>query len=363
PGPRATGRATAGSPADARVRAGPRGDRPPACPRSAADADPGAHLQAREPGKPGLVLAGAPVVDRHQAGFDQIAPVEEPPDLLPCPGYQHTGGGLRRDLLERADLLLAELAGGEVADHDGASRDEAAPQRLDRPVDDVVRDEMQDGDEHQADGPAEVEVPGDLGVVQDALRFPEVALHRDRLPVVREQCPGVHEHDRVIVHVDDPRLGRGAQRDLVHVLLGGEARADVEELPDPVADQEPHRPADEPPVGQRLLPGVGRGPEQLLRRLPVYREVVLASQHVVVDAGHARNRGIDARWRLLHVTPLTIASAVHDRQSNPFQYRSVSRTAGANRPYRRYDLLSGEVAMTAPGVRGRAPAGDRMDAR
>src|SRR5690606_11027864 len=42
----------------------------------------------------------------------------------------------------------------------------------------------------------------------------------------------VHQHDRVVVHVDDPRVGRCRLRDLVHVRRRRNSGADVKELPD-----------------------------------------------------------------------------------------------------------------------------------
>jgi hypothetical protein len=42
----------------------------------------------------------------------------------------------------------------------------------------------------------------------------------------------VREYDRVVVDVDDARFGGGALCDLVGVVRGGEAGADVKELPD-----------------------------------------------------------------------------------------------------------------------------------
>jgi hypothetical protein len=64
-----------------------------------------------------------------------------------------------------------------------------------------------------------------------------------------EQGTRVREHDRVVVDVDHP--GRRGDRlgDLVHVRAGGDAGADVQELPDPrVLGQEGNRAAHKPPV-------------------------------------------------------------------------------------------------------------------
>ena len=45
-----------------------------------------------------------------------------------------------------------------------------------------------------------------------------------------EQIGGVTEHERVVIGVHDPAAGRGPLGDLVGVVRGGQARADVEEL-------------------------------------------------------------------------------------------------------------------------------------
>ena len=57
-----------------------------------------------------------------------------------------------------------------------------------------------------------------------------------------QQGPGVADHHRIVVHVDDPRLRRGLLRDLVGVVGRRQAGADVQELADAVAaGQQPHR--------------------------------------------------------------------------------------------------------------------------
>ena len=47
-----------------------------------------------------------------------------------------------------------------------------------------------------------------------------------------QQGAGVHQHERVVVDVDDARFRRDRLRDLVGVVGGGQPGADVEELPD-----------------------------------------------------------------------------------------------------------------------------------
>src|SRR5258708_12300675 len=59
--------------------------------------------------------------------------------------------------------------------------------------------------------------------------------------------------------------------------------------------------ADGPPGEGAVLPcdpaGLGEGSEKLATELPVNREVVLAAEHVVVDAGHVRDARIEPQVR------------------------------------------------------------------
>jgi len=61
---------------------------------------------------------------------------------------------------------------------------------------------------------------------------------RDRVGV-GQQRPAVGDRHRVVVDVDDPGGRSDRQGDLVDVALGGQAGADVEELPDPHVGEEP----------------------------------------------------------------------------------------------------------------------------
>jgi len=58
------------------------------------------------------------------------------------------------------------------------------------------------------------------------------------------------QHRRVVVHVDHPGAGRGVLGDLVHVAVGRQPGAEIQELPDArLGGQEPDRAAEERPVG------------------------------------------------------------------------------------------------------------------
>ena len=112
----------------------------------------------------------------------------------------------------------------------------------------------------------------------------------------------MHEHDRVVVHVDHARIRGVPQGHLVDVLLGGQAGADVEELPDALLGHVLHGADQEAPVRLGPLFEVGGEPQQVLRRLTVGGEVVLAAEQVVVDAGRAGHGRVDLR-RVLHAAP------------------------------------------------------------
>jgi len=106
----------------------------------------------------------------------------------------------------------------------------------------------------------------------------------------------VRHGDLVVVHVDDARAGRGRLGDLVDVLLRGDARADVEELPDAgLAGQVPNGPAEKGPVGPHDGPHVGVHRDHCAGGVLVGPEVVAAAQPVVVHAGDVRLGGVDLR--------------------------------------------------------------------
>jgi hypothetical protein len=101
----------------------------------------------------------------------------------------------------------------------------------------------------------------------------------------------VGEHDGVVVDVDDAGFRRDGLGDLVDVGGGGDAGADIEELPDPgLGGEVVHNPAEERTVGSHgegqlrvdLQPGVDGG--------PVGREVVPAAEQVITHwaSNHTR---------------------------------------------------------------------------
>jgi hypothetical protein len=74
-------------------------------------------------------------------------------------------------------------------------------------------------------------------VVNDRLWLAQVAEDERGLPNVLafQQRSRGDQHDRVVVHIHHPGVGCHRLRNLVHVGTGGNAGADVQELPDPAS--------------------------------------------------------------------------------------------------------------------------------
>lgn len=202
------------------------------------------------------------------------------------------------DPAEFGDHLLGDLAGEQVGQHQVA----AGAHFLAEAGDGVrgrfvVGDEVQDGAEDHRHRFAEIDSFLQDGVAENALRVGEVSLDDRGLAVVGQQGTGVRQDRRVVIDVDDPGVGGVPQCHLVHVLLGRQPGADVEELPDPGLGQGAHGPDQEGPVAERgPLDVRARLPaelDDLLGGDPVGLVVVLAAQVVVVHPGDARNGRID----------------------------------------------------------------------
>jgi hypothetical protein len=87
----------------------------------------------------------------------------------------------------------------------------------------------------------------------------------------------------VVIDVGHADARRDLPGDLVHVPCGGDAGADVDDLPYArLAGQEPHRPLQERPVSPRGVACFRRGLEQLADGLPVGGVVVLAAQILII---------------------------------------------------------------------------------
>ena len=157
---------------------------------------------------------------------------------------------------------------------------------------------MQDPDQHHRHRLGEVQRAGrgrhDLGHVPQVL----VEVGGGALGAGGQQGTGMGENDRVVVHVHDPAVGRHVLRHLVGVVGGGDAGADVKELPNAgLAGQVPHGPGQERPVSPHALHHVRVFPHGGLGGGPVRGEVVLAAEPVIVDAGNVGDAGVDLRQR------------------------------------------------------------------
>jgi hypothetical protein len=157
----------------------------------------------------------------------------------------------------------------------------------------AVRDEVQYGGEDQRDRPVEVDQPAGVLRLQDLPGLVQVALEDGSPGFVGEQCPAVRYGHRVDVDVDDPAVRVGGEGHVVHVALGRDAGADVEELPYAERGQLAYRAAQEGAVGLEGGREVRVAGRDLAGEFPVRREVVGAADPVVVDPGDARGVDVD----------------------------------------------------------------------
>ncbi len=158
------------------------------------------------------------------------------------------------------------------------------------------RHEVDDRDDGEGDGPAQVQGLAQLGGVQDGRRVTEVGLdvRGPALGGAGQQALGEGEHDRVVVDVDDPGLGGHRLGDLVQVRRGRDAGADVQELAHARLLGEPaHGTVHEVAVGPHVHRERGPLPGHGVARLLVGGVVVLAAEYVVVDAGGVGVLGVD----------------------------------------------------------------------
>src|SRR5262249_6992863 len=155
-------------------------------------------------------------------------------------------------------------------------------------------DKVQDRDQEQGNRLAEVEQQLRLGRGEDLVRLAQVGLDDGGVGVVAQDELAVGDGDLIVVDVDDPGPGGDALGGLVAVVLGGDAGAYVEKLPDPgLACQEPDRSAQERPVGLNGGAEIGVQGDDRARGVAVSLKIVVAAQPVVVDAGDVRLGGVD----------------------------------------------------------------------
>jgi aerobic-type carbon monoxide dehydrogenase small subunit (CoxS/CutS family) len=147
-----------------------------------------------------------------------------------------------------------------------------------------IRNVVDRGALDQRQRAVELDVLRDGGMVEHRVRLGEVAHHQMRAFVLLQQCPTVHGHHRIVVDVDDLRLGIHPLRDLVGVLGRGQPCADVDELVDLCrVCEESHRTNQPIPVDAADLDCLRGVLNDLLVHLAIDGVVVLAAEQVVVD--------------------------------------------------------------------------------
>jgi len=158
----------------------------------------------------------------------------------------------------------------------------------------VVGDVAHDAQQQHRHGPGEVQRLGRPG--QDLVRIAQVRVEivGRAFGVAGQQRGGVGQDDRVVVHVDDPGFRRDGLGDLVGAVEGGQAGADVEELPDAhLPGQVPHGAAHERAGGAGDDSDVGEGGQELVAGRAVDGVVVLSAEPVVPDPGRVRHGRVE----------------------------------------------------------------------
>ena len=183
-----------------------------------------------------VVQIGSPLCRGHQARLNQREPVEE----------SSNAGGVTRDERRVPVQFLgnAEKPGGRFgvgfAGHVAKSQVAAWRHRVPELPDDpprvfLIPQAMQRTHEHDPDRLAEVEQVAYLRVAEHLLRFAKIRSERDDVGA-GHQRRGMGRDQRILIHVDDARLGRHPVGDLVSVGHVRQARAEVEELADALAE-------------------------------------------------------------------------------------------------------------------------------
>ncbi len=126
----------------------------------------------------------------------------------------------------------------------------------------VIPQAVQDAHEHDPDRLAEVEQVAYVRVTEHLLRFAQIRSERDDVRA-SHQRGGMGGDHRILVHVNDARLGRHPVGDLVSVGHVGQPRAKVEELADALAEHVVNHPLQQMAA---LNGGLGGEPARLASR-------------------------------------------------------------------------------------------------
>jgi hypothetical protein len=179
---------------------------------------------------------------------------------------------------------------GHVAQGQVATRRHRVPELPhNRPWVFFIPQAVQDAGEYDPDWLSEVQRVTYLRVVEHLLWLAKIRPKRDDVGA-SHQRGGMGGDHRINVDVNDARLGRHPVRDLVSISHARQPRAKVQELADALAEHVVHH-----PLQQVTALNGGVGGERYaylhghrlyrLGRPPVDREVVLAPQVIVPDAG------------------------------------------------------------------------------
>jgi len=254
---------------------------------------------------------GAPPRHRHQAGFHQGQVIEEA-DVLGARARRENRGpepGVVALRAGRHDLSV-DVPGGVGHGQETAGRDRAHQAGHDGVRVVRVRYVLHGAQHHDGNGLAEVERLGRL--VQHLVGVAQVSVDVVARPLrgARQQGPRVGEHDRVVVHVDHSAFRRDLLGDLMGVLRGGQAGADVKELADPRLGRKiAHGPPQEGAVSAHAGEDDRADLDDRLGGGPVGGKVVLAAEQVVVHAGRVSGADVERRRVLRPVRIVVVPPA------------------------------------------------------
>ena len=80
----------------------------------------------------------------------------------------------------------------------------------------------------------------------------------------------MHQHQRIVVDVDDPTLRCDRLGDLMSAVRGGQTDADIEELADAaLSSQEPYHPGEEGPVRSGSFHDLGAAADYLFSSMAI----------------------------------------------------------------------------------------------
>lgn len=110
-----------------------------------------------------------------------------------------------------------------------------------------IGNEVQNRREHDGNGLTEVDQAANLLMAEDVIEIRQICADGRGMRGGQSGLRMADRH-RVFVYVHHARIRRDLRSDLMHVLYGGQAGSDVEELRDPGVCAEAHGPAQEPAV-------------------------------------------------------------------------------------------------------------------